>query len=62
MAEGDQHSVCVFDDANWIQQCSSGANAWVYNPGNSAWGWAHPMIQNNAYSANVVHGQAWTSR
>lgn len=60
MGEGDQHSVCVWGDANWIQMCTSGPNAWVYNPGNSQWAWAQPYISNNAYSWNIVHAVTWT--
>jgi hypothetical protein len=61
MGMGNQHSVCVWDTNEvWAQVCSSGAGAWVYNPGNYTWALANPMIQNNGYSANTVQAVAWT--
>jgi hypothetical protein len=60
MGEGDQHSVCIWDSADSISMCTSGPNAWVYNPGDYGWDWAVPYIANNAYSPTVVHAVAWT--
>jgi hypothetical protein len=60
MGMGDQHSVCVWGWANWVQMCTSGPGAWVYNPGNSQWAWQAPAISNNAPGWNIVHGVAWT--
>lgn len=59
MGEGDQHSVCVWDDADFISMCTSGPNAWVYNPGNYVYNVAQPYIANQAYSPTVVHAVAW---
>jgi hypothetical protein len=60
MGEGDQHSVCVWGWGKWIQMCTSGPNAWVYNPGDSQWAWEAPTIANNAPGWNIVHAVAWT--
>lgn len=61
MGEGDAHSVCVMDTEDWIQMCTTGPGAWVYNPGDSKWAWAEPLIRNNAVTPTVVHAVAWTS-
>lgn len=62
MGMGEQRSVCVWSEDDWVTMCTSGPGAWVYNPGNSNWAWARPFIRNNAYEGStVVQAVAWTS-
>jgi hypothetical protein len=60
MGMGDQHSVCVWHNADWIKMCTTGPGAWVYNPGSYQFAYTRPYISNNAFSPTIVHAVAWT--
>ena len=59
MGEGDQHSVCVVA-SNGETMCTTGPNAWVYDPGDGVFRFGKPYISNSAPGWNIVHAVSWT--